>query len=520
MRTLRSPAFPGNKATAKLRMTLANQSSDSRPLPFPDAGLAAPAQNAGDRILLLVFVLALFMPVGMEIAGLMISPMRLLLLLASVPLGVRLLSGQFGGVTRTDVLFLLHGAWIFVALIAVHGTQRIPFAGITAVEIVGGYIVGRALVRSAADYRRMFRIILISLICMMPLAVFENLTGKQVIFDILRPIFDYVPERDPSAYGRMGLERVYGVFEHAILWGLFCSLTLANLVMMSRGSPVKITLAIGFSLYTTMLSLSSAPLLSCAMQLMLLCWYRATGGHWKLLLGLAVLGYAAVDLLSNRSPLTVLISYLTFNPLSGYIRIHIFDYGWAAVMGSPIVGIGFNEWPKPSWLTSSVDNFWLLEAMRYGLVGAVMLVGAIVVHIWNVARAPITDPDIRRLRIGHVITLAGACFTLATVHVWGTVAVFLMAYIGAGAWLYLSDHSAPDGALPDTDGTATGRGPIYTRFPAGPPQAPSRVTVSQTAAPSAAAPQYNRPSAPTPVSASASDTRRAFDTRYSRPNLR
>lgn len=401
-------------------------------------------------------------PVAFEIAGVRLSPNRLFLLVCIIPFAVRIVSGQIGRFTVVDLFFLLHGAWIFVALIGVHGAGRIPFAGITMVELVGGYFVGRALVTSAADYRFLFRMVMIALVVLLPFVIFESVTGRLVIPDLLRPLFE-TPARGDSAYGRLGLERVYGVFDHPILWGMFCALTLANFVTLARGNTAKITFALALSCYTTFLSLSSAPLMALGLQLCLLTWGWVMGGRWKMLMIGCAVAYVVVDLLSDRTPVTIIIDTMTFNPLSGYTRIAIFDAGWAAVQRSPLFGIGFNDWPRPHWVTSSVDNFWLLTAMRYGLVGAGFLVLALLAHFWLLGKARITDPEAQAIRIGHAIALAGISFTLSTVHIWGTMSVFVMFYIGAGAWMYAFDpveDEAPEvGAQPPVAPTSP-----YTRF--------------------------------------------------------
>lgn len=424
----------------------------------------ASLQKQGSGGLLILFVLTLLIPVSFEIGGIRLSPSRLFLLISIIPFALRIVSGQIGRFTMVDLFFLLHGIWIFVALIVVEGAARIPFAGITAVELVGGYFVGRALVTSAAAYRLLFRIVLVALICLLPFAIYENFTGKLVIPDLLRPVFD-TPVRGRSAYGRMGLERVYGVFDHPILWGMFCALTLANFIALARGNTAKIIFALAFTLYTTFLSLSSAPLLAYGMQLGLLAWGWIMGGRWKTLLIGSIICYVVIDLLSNRTPITILIQTLTFNPLSGYMRIAIFDAGWAAVKGSPIFGIGFNDWPRPNWVTSSVDNFWLLNAMRYGMVGAGFIIAAFLAHFWLLAKAKITDPETLTIRVGHAIALAGISFTLATVHIWGTMSVFVMFYIGAGAWMYAFDpEPGPAAEAPEAPPEQVA-GTRYTRFP-------------------------------------------------------
>ena len=55
----------------------------------------------------------------------------------------------------------------------------------------------------------------------------------------------------------------------------------------------------------------------------MIVWEKMTGAKWKLLALLGVLAYIVVDLLSNRSPIQVLISYGTFNQGTAYNRVLI-----------------------------------------------------------------------------------------------------------------------------------------------------------------------------------------------------
>lgn len=430
------------------------------PRSFTRGGFAPAGLQGGSVGLLVLFLILILIPGYTRIGGFVISPIRLFLLVSILPFAVQIISGQIGRFTWIDKLFLFHAIWMVVALTAVHGTSRIPFALITAVETVGGYFVGRVLIRSAEDYRRLFRFLLVAILVLLPFGILENLTGVKPLMDLFRLVFE-TPEGGGSAYSRMGLERAYVVFEHPILWGLFCSLTLANWVMIMRKSKVMIAICILLSLYTTMLSLSSAPLLACAMQLGLLSWQWVMKGRWKLFIILAVCGYVAIDMASNRTPLGLLIGTLTFNPMSGYVRMAIFNYGWAAAKASPLFGIGFNDWPRPFWVTRSVDNFWLLTAMRFGIVGAFFLVAAFVLHLVALLRAKVGPEETRALRVGYGIAFVGTAFTLATVHIWGSLLVFVMFYVGAGAWLYVYDQSGnaePEAAGPDP------RQIRYTRF--------------------------------------------------------
>ena len=417
-----------------------------------------------------LYFICTLLPISLTIAGQSLSPLRVLLLVLFIPFAARILQGKVGRVTPVDLLMAAHAAWIFLALIVVHGTARIPYAGITVVELVGGYLLGRVLVRGVDDYRRMIRFLLNSLIFLLPFALIELITGTIVIAEIVGNVFETI-SRGRSAYGRMGLERVYAVFAHPILYGLFCSLAIANLYYMARGKGFLRFTGMLFATFMTFMSLSSAPLLACMLQFMLIAWDKITKGKWKLLIILSITFYVVIDSLSNRTPVTILIETLTFNASTGWTRIAIFEYGMRNAMANPLFGIGFNDWVRPFWLTSSVDNFWLFTAMSYGFPAVIFLIIAMLIHFAASMRAQLKGDDRLRIRTGHLITLAAICFTLATVHMWGAAAVFVMFYIGSGAWIYTSEgalRDADDEPIEEDSGSSTyARGqaePRYTRF--------------------------------------------------------
>jgi hypothetical protein len=85
--------------------------------------------------------------------------------------------------------------------------------------------------------------------------------------------------------------------------------------------------------------------------------------------------------------------------------------------------------------TPSVDNFWLLTAMRYGIPAVVFLMVGIVLGLWAILRRQDLSAEDAQARNAYVVGAVGLFFTLCTVFVWGSTSVFVMFYIGAGVWL-------------------------------------------------------------------------------------
>ena len=384
---------------------------------------------------------AILLPVDWEVAGLRLTPLRLVLLALTPALAIGLLTGRAGPITGTDIAVMGLAGWIVIALTVTHGMVRFGYAGITVVELLGAYLTGRVLVRSAAAYRTLLRLMAGIMVVLLPVALIEFATGRMPIPDLMRHLGDSTVRGD-SAYGRLGFERVYAVFEHPIHFGLFCALGIANFAALWRGWPMRRAAAIGLAGGLTFLSLSTAPLLAAAIQAGLMLWGRLTGRAWRSLALLVVAGYVALDLLSNRTPVTILIETLTFNPMTGWVRIAVFEAGIEAVRTNPLFGIGFNDWPRPAWVTASIDNFWLLTAIRYGVAAVLLAALAFGLHFWRAARAPLSG-DAAALRSAHLIGLVALCFAMTTVHLWGAMGVFAMLYLGAGAWTYALPDAAP-----------------------------------------------------------------------------
>ena len=127
------------------------------------------------------------------------TPDRMLMLILFVPLLIRLLTGKLGGIGAVDVLILLYGAWIFLSLMVWHGGSYLQFAGMTVVEMVGGYLFGRAMIRSEADYRAFFRQFYHALLILLPFAFIELFTDRQLINDLVGKVFGTFPNASRRA---------------------------------------------------------------------------------------------------------------------------------------------------------------------------------------------------------------------------------------------------------------------------------------------------------------------------------
>ncbi len=431
---------------------------------------------------MLLFLVCLMMPLYFNIGAVKLTPTRIFLLVMLVPLTVQLLSGKAGKIRGIDICLFFFMLWMAVVLLFHHGLSHLPLSIATTAEMLGGYLVGRVLVRNEANFRSAFKWFLLILIAQLPFVVLELLTNRNLIQELTRLVGPSFFKGD-SSYGRMGLNRVMAGFEHPILYGLFCSFGFAIVYYIHRGRPALALMAAAFIGFMTFASLSSAPLLAVAIQLGLILWARLTGERWWLLTVLVSTAYVTVDLLSNRTPITILINYVTFDPNTAWTRVNTWTFGSAELLRHPIMGIGLNDWERPHWLTGSVDNFWLLTGMRYGFPGIGLLLLGLGLGMANVVKAKNLSPSTYIYRTGYLIALVSLYFSLGTVHIWGNSSAFTMMFVGMGIWLANAGNvSAPEaenrtidradlrrlgrsaGAMPVGTGSQQAGKPVFSRF--------------------------------------------------------
>jgi hypothetical protein len=214
-----------------------------------------------------------------------------------------------------------------------------------------------------------------------------------------------------------------------------------------------------------MMSVSSAAFISIGMQLLMIMYGKLTGNRWMLLLSVVTFIYLFLTFASNRGPMIIFIETLALEPETAWWRVHIWHYGSQNVLNHPFMGLGLGDWARPEWLASTIDNFWLVIAIRHGFPGVLMLLGAIGLSVWQIVRASDLTPDNAELRTGHMIALVALLFALTTVHAWDALAVFVMFYIGAGSVFYtgqvsMSSEETQAAASALADGQ---RSPAYRR---------------------------------------------------------
>lgn len=402
------------------------------------ASPASPAETAparGPVWVAYLFVFSLLVPIDFAFGGVVLFPHRIVLLLFFVPFAIRLyLMRRAGPVLAADWFLLASALWAALALLANHPfSMALQPAGIFIIEFFGAYLLARVTIRSGEDFQKFVKVLFLIMCVLAVFAVHESVTRRSLLLHLIpggasRELIDI----------RYGLKRAQTIFSHSIHFGIFASACLGLFWFAVRPRGLRwvggLAVAVG-----TGFSLSSGAFMAFTMQALFIGWetiLRTLRQRWRLFAALSVAAYVSIDLLSNRTPFHVLVSYATFNSSSAYNRILIWQFGTENVRDNPVFGLGLNlgEWVRPIWMGASIDNYWLLLTMQYGLPFFALFATGLYFLLRGIARAPLVDEADKRCRAAYLVTIGGLMIAGSTVHFWGAMMAFVMFLFGTGAW--------------------------------------------------------------------------------------
>ncbi|MFZ7094179.1 hypothetical protein [Primorskyibacter sp. 2E233] len=436
-------------------------------------GLISTQNDTGRALALPVvfFLISLILPFVLPLGGLRLSVYRIVLIIMTIPLLVMWLRGQAGTKRLADFALLLLCIWMTLSVAVVDSPQRaLEAGGIFFCETFGAFLMGRCLVRSEKNFHRVALILFAIVMFLMPFAIIEAITGRNVILEFMSKIW---PSYSRVAKNpRWGLDRVQGTFEHPILFGVFCgsAIGLAYMVL-GYGKSFFRRIMLGLLvMFTAGLSLSAGPLTGMVVQIEMAIWNEVLAkfrARWKVLAALTALAYIAIEIGSDRSAPAVFISYFSFNEYSAYMRLHIWNFGTLSIVNHPLFGIGFAEWARPSWMSSSIDMFWIVFGVRHGIPAMILtLLTFFAVYLPLAFRKNLPDRA-ASYRLGVIFTLTAFFLTGWTVHYWNATYVLFMFLLGASVWILNVPDKGTGDSPPDTESqdSAPHSKSAYTRFP-------------------------------------------------------
>lgn len=409
-----------------------------------------------------LYVLAVVVPLRYSIGSIQMTGLRTYLALIFIPLLVHYCKNLPRKGVSSDVLFALFVLWAALAFTQSSPAHVVENSGALALELLGGYLIARCFIRTSAHFLATVKLVFVAVLLSVPLALVESFTGHPPLVILIDALPGFNSVGTVTIEPRLGLERAQVLFAHPIHYGLFTS-TITALAFVGATGRWPLWLRLGglsTGAFASFLALSSGAFLAVLLQVFLIGWamvFPQGRIRWVLLVCLCIAAYVAVDLMSNRTPVRVFFSYATFSAHNAYWRGIIFEWGMLSVWQHPIFGIGLNDWVRPDFMRSgSMDNFWLVLAVRYGVPGFLLFTTAYFLGFFRVLCAHLPD-ELHAPRRAWVICFIGLTFTLCTVHIWTSVFSFVFFLFGAGFWML--DPLAPRRTAPSKRAS-----PVYTRF--------------------------------------------------------
>lgn len=437
-------------------------------------------------VLIWLFVGSYMIPGNIQLGTLTLGFPRLMLTLSLIPAAYLLFSNPAHKKTWVDLLVALYAFWVAISILKNNGLERIEFVGLQVVETFGAYVLGRLLIATPDAYRMFWRVFGFCMLCILPIGLVELVTERFLLHELLGSLINTFVNSTIGYPTRMGFDRVQGNFEHPILFGVFWGFGLVHFLSVFDSRAARFFM-VSTCLVMVAISLSSGAYLAVMIQMGLLIWGFMTGDRWKLLLILFVILYIIVEILSDRSAIVAISTRLAFSSDTAYWRVLIFEHGIKNVWANPIFGLGLRDWVRPHWLSPSIDNQWLLTAMRGGLPAFALQMAAFVVMVSLLLKRKSLSARLELYRRNYLISFIGLVLALGTVAVWSGTQAFLWIILAMGTSLAtMPDADAVD---PDTsqDAAASGtkRAMRYSRFSdAGPTPAHARDTGDTPAPPS------------------------------------
>jgi hypothetical protein len=366
-----------------------------------------------------------FPPIPISVGSIIVTPGRFVVILFLVPaLGILLKSRR--NRLPSDFLAAALATWMIVSSVLNGGFR--PYVCAEALEFLGAYLVGRAFVFGPSNLRtfvRAFRRITVVLIA---LALLDNLSGQYITLNSFG-ITNILAHR-------FGQVRAASVFEGAEHYGTFCIAAASIFFYLERGTSR--ILYVGLSFLGCALSLSSGPFLGLAIITAAFSYDSILKKHpWRWKAATIILGGFILSIfVFFDHPLERIITHLTLDPQTGYFRLGTWNAAMPLIDQSSFIGHGLvrlGDSPEAIVYLTSVDCIWLVEALRYGLTGVILLIMTMLASILSGRKTATVDPSMYNAQRGFSLAIVAMALIGLTVHFWDATWLLLNLCIGIRA---------------------------------------------------------------------------------------
>lgn len=304
-----------------------------------------------------------------------------------------------------DALVFLTSSWMIISFAVWYGpAEGIVRGSALAINVLLPYLVARLAISDLNDIRRLLVVMLPGFLIAGLFMMAEALSHRLIVAPLFEAIFGQATiNRGGEAFGtiaryseiRLGMLRAMGPFAHPILAGIL----MASLLPLYKNSglrswPYLCGVAVGFF---AIFSVSSGAFLALLLAITLLGYdwlqRRVVFLSWPMMIITVSLAALAIELAPGRG-LLELAARATLTPSTAYNRIRILEFGMLAVEQYPWFGRGFTAIERLEFMPESIDNHWILLAVRHGAICSLAAIGASLAAVWGVTRRKLYANDL------------------------------------------------------------------------------------------------------------------------------
>ena len=415
-------------------MALQNAPSVRRPAVEPLPRGYQTLSRGSELAVPLILMYAILLPAGLafDVSDVVIPPYRLAAMILA-PLAVRQMVLRKIRLTFPDWLIIAGSFWGLLAMLLNSPiTEGIQSGGSFMIDVLGCYLIGRAYITDVRRLRTFLIFALPGIVIVGIILVIESTTQRLLI----APFFPQRAELNDLYETRLGLLRARAVFPHSIAAGMFMG-SLLSLYLLAQIRPLYKWMGVVAAL-TAIFTVSSSAFLMTVMLLALVAYrsfFTAILKTREKLLYLvygAAFVYVMLEVFTGRGAIRTIINYASLNPRTGYYRLLIWEYGTASVARHPWIGIGNAPMPRPDWMRiETIDNHWLMLAVRYGVPTGVLIGAGVLAAIWFcVSRNLRLNNFDRATTLGAVFALVSLWIIAWTGALWANHVAWFMLLVG------------------------------------------------------------------------------------------
>jgi hypothetical protein len=388
-----------------------------------------------------LYLYSLFIPLEafIKLGPLRLEPYRVLLIIGFL---TWVKKGTSDNLHFILVCFVLFSSF---SLFVNHGlASALPPGGILYLEVCTSYMLGVMYVRNRSDHEKYFKTLARLYMLIAIPAFIEFSTGYKVMHTLFEKLTGNVQlDRDlyTQAYVRFGFTRTTATFSHPILYAI-SAVTIVPIIMainknnQSRFGTSLMNLS---GLITAVITaVTSAAIIGLVLQEVFKKWYRIRdkiGGLRQAITTSIYLAMLIIQFGSNRGLVKFLAMSMTLDPSTAYYRTLQWEYTADDIASHLYFGIGNNEFTHPAWFMPSIDSYWLLNMLQFGLFSQLTLL-YFFIKILKKTFVNSSSTENRELLLAYRVLLISIIFLGLTVDFFDRMQPMLYFILGTSSWLF------------------------------------------------------------------------------------